>query len=240
MQLSAKRLLIFVSGNQYKIKDVIATLPNTLKIEVKDLPIKEVQGSVEDVAYEKCLSAVTLTQQEVFVEDTSLCFDHWKVLPGPYIKSFISCLASLDLYKLASILPSQKATLVSAVTFGVPPQKGSYTPRIFMFTGVRRGIIVKPRDCENALKSFEPVFRSNNSGLTISEENESGTRLKYSARVDALKSFVKAYEKYKETKNLDSIKEYEINHTLFAKPETPSRILDPNINPKDMLNIGTL
>ncbi|CEF70091.1 Inosine triphosphate pyrophosphatase [Strongyloides ratti] len=240
MKLSAKRLLVFISGNQHKIKDVIATLPNTFKIDVKDLPIKEVQGSVEDVAYEKCLSAVTLTQQEVLVEDTSLCFDHWKVLPGPYIKSFISCLDSLDLYKLASILPSQKATLVSTVTFGVPPQAGTFTPRIFMFTGVRRGIIVKPRDYENALKSFEPVFRSNNSGLTISEENETGTRLKYSSRVDALKSFAKAYEKYKETKNLDSIKEYEINHATFAKPETPSRIFNSNINPEGIFNIGRM
>uniref|UniRef100_A0A0N5A6J8 Lipase n=1 Tax=Parastrongyloides trichosuri TaxID=131310 RepID=A0A0N5A6J8_PARTI len=240
MKLSAKRYLVFISGNKYKIKDVIDTLPSKFKIEVQDLPIKEVQGSVEDVAFEKCLSAVTITQKEVLVEDTSLCFDHWKVLPGPYIKSFVSCLASLDLYKLASILPSQKATLLSTVTFGAPPTSGSFTPRIFMFTGIKRGIIVKPRDCENSIKSFEPVFRSNSSGLTITEENETGARLKYSPRADALKSFAKAYEKYLETKDLDSMKEYEINHAAFAKPETPSRVFDSSMTPEGLLNLGTI
>uniref|UniRef100_A0AC35TQD4 Uncharacterized protein n=1 Tax=Rhabditophanes sp. KR3021 TaxID=114890 RepID=A0AC35TQD4_9BILA len=218
MKFSARNLLVFVSGNQNKIKDVLAILPKSFNIEIKNIPIKEIQGSVEDVAYEKCIVAVNKTGEDVIVEDTSLFFDSWRLLPGPYIKTFVTCLASLDLYKLASVLPNQAATLISAVTYAVPSTSDHEQPRVFMFTGVRHGLIVPPRASENEQRSFEPVFRLQSSGKTISEMNENGTRLKYSARADALKEFAKAYKDYKATGNLEVMKCNEINPDALERP----------------------
>ena len=47
------------------------------------------QGEPEEIAREKCVLAAKQVHGPVMVEDTSLCFNAYKGLPGPYIKWFL-------------------------------------------------------------------------------------------------------------------------------------------------------
>ena len=59
-------------------------LPFVVEGVALDLP--ELQGEVEDIAREKCRLAAKEVNGAVMVEDTCLCFNAYKGLPGPYIK----------------------------------------------------------------------------------------------------------------------------------------------------------
>ncbi|VDQ12403.1 unnamed protein product [Trichobilharzia regenti] len=52
-----------------------------------DLP--EIQGSIEEVSKEKCLSAYSQVGGPVLVEDTALCFNAMNGMPGPFVKWFL-------------------------------------------------------------------------------------------------------------------------------------------------------
>ncbi len=47
------------------------------------------QGDPEDIAKQKCRQAAQQVRAACLVEDTSLCFNGLKGLPGPYIKWFL-------------------------------------------------------------------------------------------------------------------------------------------------------
>lgn len=87
--------IVFVTGNAGKLKEVKAyiegsaeALPFTLVSESVDLP--ELQGEPESIAAEKARFAFKALGRPVLVEDTSLCFNALKGLPGPYIKDFLT------------------------------------------------------------------------------------------------------------------------------------------------------
>lgn len=63
-----------------------------------DLP--ELQGEPEDIAKEKCRLAADQVGGPVMVEDTSLCFNAMKGLPGPYCKWFLKALGPEGLFKM--------------------------------------------------------------------------------------------------------------------------------------------
>lgn len=52
-----------------------------------DLP--ELQGSIDEITTQKCLSAVKIVNGPVLVEDTALCFKALNDMPGPFIKWFL-------------------------------------------------------------------------------------------------------------------------------------------------------
>ena len=58
-------------------------------VEGVALDLPELQGEVEDIAKEKCRLAAKEVGGAVMVEDTCLCFNAYKGLPGPYIKWFL-------------------------------------------------------------------------------------------------------------------------------------------------------
>lgn len=85
--------LNFVTGNKGKLletsKILRTTIPNLQSISL-DLP--ELQGdSPEEISKAKCRIASKKAGPgvAVIVEDTSLCFNALKGLPGPYIKWFL-------------------------------------------------------------------------------------------------------------------------------------------------------
>ena len=49
----------------------------------------EYQGEPEEIAIEKCKTALEIAKSPVLIEDTSLCFNGLNGLPGPYIKWFL-------------------------------------------------------------------------------------------------------------------------------------------------------
>ena len=48
--------------------------------------LDDIKGEPDEISKEKCRLAVAAVKGPVMVEDTSLCFNAYNGLPGPYIK----------------------------------------------------------------------------------------------------------------------------------------------------------
>lgn len=81
--------ITFVTGNAKKLEELIAILgssfPRKLISQKIDLP--ELQGEINEICIKKCKEAAKNIQGPVLVEDTCLCFNALKGLPGKYCKS---------------------------------------------------------------------------------------------------------------------------------------------------------
>ncbi|KAK3905403.1 inosine triphosphate pyrophosphatase-like protein, partial [Staphylotrichum tortipilum] len=82
---AARPLVNFITGNPNKLHEVQAILEPTIKVESQALHLTEIQGSLEEVTRDKCRRAAEQVQGPVLVEDTCLCFNALKGLPGPYM-----------------------------------------------------------------------------------------------------------------------------------------------------------
>lgn len=96
-----KPLIYFVTGNQNKLKEVVAILeeasketPLPCEVKALDVDLPELQGVPTEIAAAKAEAAAKVVASKrtrgdeqkavaVIVEDTSLCFDALKGLPGP-------------------------------------------------------------------------------------------------------------------------------------------------------------
>lgn len=103
----APRQLNFITGNKNKLLEVQAILGDTVDLRNQSIDLPELQGTIEEISADKCRRAaeavaphmlffllfansdpvLTLTQVQgpVLVEDTCLCFNALKELPGPYM-----------------------------------------------------------------------------------------------------------------------------------------------------------
>lgn len=99
----APKTLNFITGNKNKLTEVKAILGNTVDLQSQALDLVEIQGTIEEISLDKCrraADAVSLAQFDrlasilsfllqvkgpVLVEDTCLCFNALKELPGPYM-----------------------------------------------------------------------------------------------------------------------------------------------------------
>lgn len=73
-----------MTGNAKKLEELVAILgpqfPRKVISQKVDLP--ELQGEIDEIAIIKCKEACRLVNGPVIVEDTSLCFNALKGLPG--------------------------------------------------------------------------------------------------------------------------------------------------------------
>ncbi|CAD6185750.1 unnamed protein product [Caenorhabditis auriculariae] len=99
MASGGDRVLSFVTGNPGKLAEVKAILSN-MEIRSYDVDLNEYQGEPEFISEKKCREAVAVVQGPVIVEDTSLCFNAFGGMPGPYIKWFLKSLGPGGLYKI--------------------------------------------------------------------------------------------------------------------------------------------
>ena len=60
-----------------------------LNIDSLSIDLDEFQGTSEFIAAKKAKLAASYWENPVLVEDTSLCFNAFGGLPGPYIKEFL-------------------------------------------------------------------------------------------------------------------------------------------------------
>lgn len=88
---SAAKKIFFITGNPNKLKEFTQIIGDVGNYEIgnKSVDLPEYQGEPEEIAREKCIAALELVKEPVLVEDTSLCFNALKGLPGPYIKWFL-------------------------------------------------------------------------------------------------------------------------------------------------------
>lgn len=155
-------MLTFVTGNKGKLLEVQAILgksvPNLTNQKI-DLP--ELQGEPEEISIEKCRLAAEKVKGPVIVEDTSLCFNALKGLPGVYIKWFLDKLGHEGLNNMLAAYEDKTAYAQCIFAFSPGPGHDPVT-----FVGRCPGKIVPARG-PNAF-GWDPVFEAE-SGQTFAE-----------------------------------------------------------------------
>eukprot|EP01114_Cavostelium_apophysatum_P009271 TRINITY_DN22371_c0_g1_i1.p1 TRINITY_DN22371_c0_g1~~TRINITY_DN22371_c0_g1_i1.p1 ORF type:complete len:213 (-),score=17.16 TRINITY_DN22371_c0_g1_i1:22-612(-) len=90
----ATNMITFVTGNKNKLTETQAILGSSFPVQSCEVDLPELQGEPSDISREKCKIAVKELRSRgvngpVLVEDTCLCYNALKGLPGPYIKWFM-------------------------------------------------------------------------------------------------------------------------------------------------------
>ncbi|EDN06501.1 predicted protein [Histoplasma mississippiense (nom. inval.)] len=116
----------FITGNKNKLAEVQAILGDTIEVQNRAIDVPEIQGSIEEIAKEKCRKAAETVQGPALTEDTALEFNALKGLPGPYIKWFLEALGHDGLNKLLD--PYEDKSIVAVCTFAFSSGPGSNGP----------------------------------------------------------------------------------------------------------------
>ncbi|KAK0100996.1 nucleoside triphosphate pyrophosphohydrolase ham1 [Cadophora gregata f. sp. sojae] len=91
----APKQLNFITGNKNKLTEVKAILGDTVDLKSQALDLVEIQGTIEEISADKCRRAAAAVNGPVLVEDTCLCFNALKELPGPYMYVIFSKLTMI-------------------------------------------------------------------------------------------------------------------------------------------------
>ncbi|KAJ8918009.1 hypothetical protein NQ315_011462 [Exocentrus adspersus] len=157
--------ITFVTGNAKKLEEVLqilgADFPRQLVSKKLDLP--ELQGEIDQISILKAKEAHKQVQGPVVVEDTALCFNALKGLPGPYIKWFLDKLQPEGLYKLLEGFQDKSAQAVC--TFAYHP--GGESDEVILFQGRTDGEIVSPRGARDF--GWDPCFQPVGYDVTYAE-----------------------------------------------------------------------
>lgn len=114
--------------------------------------VPELQGDPQEVATEKAKLAFQKAQKPVLVEDTSLCFNAYKGLPGPYIKWFLKNVGPEGLAKMVEPFPDKTGYAMCIIAY----MSGELeAPKLFI--GQTPGTIVEPRGSRDF--GWDPVFQ---------------------------------------------------------------------------------
>jgi non-canonical purine NTP pyrophosphatase (RdgB/HAM1 family) len=165
--------LVFVTGNMHKLHWVEKFIG--YKLEHQELDIDEIQSlDTSKVLEHKAKSAFEVLKKPVLVEDTSLVFNAWGKLPGPFIKFFLQELGEGDgLSRLLEGFEDKRIT--QSVSFGL------YDGKVFkIFEASSTGLLVDPRvkgTTGSGFKGttgfgFDKVFYDEAQGKTRSEMTE--------------------------------------------------------------------
>ncbi|KAL3139025.1 hypothetical protein ABBQ32_005826 [Trebouxia sp. C0010 RCD-2024] len=158
--------IAFATGNENKLKEVVAILeaghPLPFKVRRADVDLPELQGEPEDIAKEKCRLAAEQIDGAVMVEDTSLCFNAYKGLPGPYIKWFLGKVGPEGLWKMLAGFEDKTAYAQCIFAYTPGPET---EPKIFV--GQTPGQIIQPRG--QTTFGWDPVFLPDGYDQTYAE-----------------------------------------------------------------------
>jgi len=164
--MKTKKVLKFITGNKKKLEEAKAIFerdyPEIELVMAKDVDIPELQGDPVEISQAKLQWAIERTEGPLIVEDTSLCFNAFKGLPGPYIKDFLTKLGTKGLYKILDGFEDK--TAYSQCIFGLVRKKGDKGE---LFIGQTPGRIVEPRGPENF--GWDPVFEPDGYDKTYAE-----------------------------------------------------------------------
>lgn len=122
----------------------------------------EYQGEPDDVTRAKCKAAYLAVQKPVIIEDTCLCFNAMKGLPGPYIKWFLDKLGPEGLYDMLRAWDDKSAYALCTFAYC-----DGNLDDIRLFQGRTEGEIVSPRGPRNF--GWDPCFQPTGYNLTYAE-----------------------------------------------------------------------
>lgn len=172
--------LTFVTGNKKKLEELSAILGSNFPYLIinHDLDLPELQGEIEEVSIKKCQEAARRLKAPVLVEDTCLCFNALKGLPGPYIKWFLQKLGPEGLERLLCGWEDKSAEAVCTFAYCTGNCEDL---DVILFQGRTPGKIVPPRgstdfgwDCIFQPEGFNKTYGE----LAREEKNKISHRFK--------------------------------------------------------------
>lgn len=187
--MAAKKTLVFVTGNENKLKEVAQILGENFQwtLVSKKIDLPEFQGEPDDISREKCKIAAEAVKGPVIVEDTCLCFNALGGLPGPYIKWFLDKLKPEGLPRLLADWDDKSASALCTFAYST----GNLDDEIKLFRGKTPGVIVEPRGPRTF--GWDPCFLPDGFDKTYAEL-EKETKNEISHRGRALAELKKYFE----------------------------------------------
>ncbi|XP_050373090.1 inosine triphosphate pyrophosphatase [Argentina anserina] len=152
----------FVTGNAKKLEEVRAILGNSIPFNSLKLDLPELQGEPEDISKEKARLAAIQVNGPVLVEDTCLCFNALKGLPGPYIKWFLQKIGHEGLNNMLMAYEDKSAYALCAFSFAIGPDAEPIA-----FLGKTPGKIVPARGPNDF--GWDPIFQPEGYEQTYAE-----------------------------------------------------------------------
>lgn len=152
--------LNFITSNSNKLSEVKQILGDVVDLQSQSLELDEIQGTIEEISLDKCRRAANAIQGPVLVEDTCLCFNALKELPGPYIKWFLQKLGHQGLNDMLAAFDDKTAQAVCTFAYCEGP---GHEP--ILFQGRTIGKIVPARGPTDF--GWDPIFEYN--GKTYAE-----------------------------------------------------------------------
>jgi non-canonical purine NTP pyrophosphatase (RdgB/HAM1 family) len=168
--------LRFVSSNRDKIREASEILRRPLapvSVEIEELQTTDLQKLVRHKAHQ----AYRGLRHPLIVEDTSLVFQAWRALPGPFIKYFLENLGLEGLVDALAPFENWDAQAISGVGY----HDGN---RVHYFEGRVAGRIVAPAGGGGF--GWDPIFRPDGAERSFAEM-EPEEKHRHSMRAAALK-----------------------------------------------------
>ncbi|CAN6288058.1 unnamed protein product [Urochloa humidicola] len=156
------KAVTFVTGNAKKLEEVRAILGSSIPFQSLKLDLPELQGEPEDISKEKARMAAHQVNGPVLVEDTCLCFNALKGLPGPYIKWFLEKIGHEGLNNLLKAYEDKSAFAMCIFSLALGPGEEPIT-----FVGKTAGKIVPARGPNDF--GWDPVFQPDGFEQTYAE-----------------------------------------------------------------------
>nr|XP_016442061.1 PREDICTED: inosine triphosphate pyrophosphatase-like [Nicotiana tabacum] len=156
------RPVTFVTGNAKKLEEVRAILGQSIPFQSLKLDLPELQGEPEDISKEKARIAAKEVNGPVLVEDTCLCFNALKGLPGPYIKWFLQKIGHEGLNNLLMAYEDKTAYATCVFSLALGPNTEPLT-----FVGKTMGRIVPARGPNDF--GWDPIFQPHGYDQTYAE-----------------------------------------------------------------------
>ncbi|EFA80359.1 inosine triphosphate pyrophosphatase [Heterostelium album PN500] len=156
------KTITFITGNAKKLEEVIQILGTSLPLQSKKVDLPELQGEPYDISKEKCRLAAKEVNGPVLIEDTCLCFNALKGLPGPYVKWFLDKLAPEGLYDLLAAHTDKTGYALCNFAYAEGPDSEP-----IVFEGRTDGTIVPPRGPRDF--GWDPVFQPDGFNETYAE-----------------------------------------------------------------------
>ncbi|XP_049344412.1 inosine triphosphate pyrophosphatase [Solanum verrucosum] len=155
------RSVTFVTGNAKKLEEVRAILGQSIPFQSLKLDLPELQGEPEDISKEKARIAAKEVNGPVLVEDTCLCFNALKGLPGPYI-GFLQKIGHEGLNNLLMAYEDKTAYAMCIFSLALGPNTEPMT-----FVGKTLGRIVPARGPNDF--GWDPIFQPHGYDQTYAE-----------------------------------------------------------------------
>ena len=186
--MNKSKTILFITGNEDKFRE-FKELIQAVNLIRKNISLPELQGTPKEIVEEKAKLACKLTGKPCFVDDTSLCFNAWANLPGPYIKHFIEDMGPKKLSE--TLIKSSKdisAKAVTSIGYCEPNKKP------ICIQGITEGKISLPKGNKNFKKGWDSIFIPNGASKTNGEMEPKEKHI-YSQRTKAIRLFEKYLER---------------------------------------------